>query len=85
MAKKLKVGDCVDDHDISEVGERFWSKGWRIDKDLGRGHYRILYAAGTPLDGTVTWSAARNFRKSRQCKRTISEARAERRKIGLKR
>lgn len=80
MAKKFKVGDCVDQHDINEAGERFWSTGWRIDKDLGRNHYRILYAKGSRLDGTVTWGSAKDLRKSRQCRRTISEARAKRRK-----
>ena len=78
MAKKFTVGDCVDQHDINEVGERFWSKGWRIDKDLGRDHYRILYALGGRLDGTVTWGSAKDFRKSSQCKRTLSHARAKR-------
>ena len=80
MAKKFKVGDCIDEHDINEVGERFWSKGWRVNKDLGRGHYSILYAAGSRLDGTVTWASGENMRKSSQCKRTVLEARAKRRK-----
>ncbi len=79
MAKKFKVGDCVDEHDIDESGNRFWSKGWLVDKDLGRGHYRILYARGKRADGTVTWTSGKNMRKSKQCKITISEARAKRR------
>jgi len=80
MAKKFKVGDCVDDHDIDESGRRFWSKGWRVDKNLGRGHYQILYARGKRADGTVTWTSGKNMRNSNQCKITISEARAKRRK-----
>ena len=79
MAKKFKVGDCVDEHDIDEAGNRFWSKGWRIDRNLGDGHYRILYAKGSRLDGTVTWASAKNMRNSRNCKITISEARTKRR------
>ncbi len=79
MAKKFKVGDCVDEHDIDEAGNRFWSKGWRIDRNLGDDHYRILYAKGSRLDGTVTWSSAKNMRNSRSCKITISEARTKRR------
>ena len=78
MAKKFRVGDCIDEHSIDESGNRFWSEGWRVDRDLGRDHYRILYAKGKQADGTVTWTGAKNMRKSNQCKITITEARRKR-------
>jgi len=80
MAKKFKSGDCVDHRDINEVGEIFWSNAWRVDKNLGKGTYRILYARGSEYDGTVTWANSKYMRKSTRCRRTLSEARAQRRR-----
>ncbi len=77
---KFNVGDCIDEHSITEVGKRYWSKGWRVDKALGKNVYRTLLAKGSRRDGTVTWTGAKNMRSSKRCEITLSEARKRRKK-----
>jgi len=80
MAKKFQSGDCIDIHSITEAGEKFWDKGWRIERPLEGRAFRLLRAKGDRYDGAVTWSISSNIRKSNKCKRTLSEAKSMRRK-----